>query len=129
MTTLHSFAGTDGAQPYGPVSQDTSGKLYGTATNGTGTAPDGTAFLVSTGLKPFVSFVRNRGKVGQTVGILGQGLTGTTSVTFGGAIAAFKIQSETYLTATVPAGATSGYVTVTTPTASLKSNVAFQVLP
>jgi len=129
VTTLHSFAGTDGAQPYGPVSQDTSGKLYGTATNGTGTAPDGTAFLVSTGLKPFVSFLRNRGKVGQTVGILGQGLTGTTSVTFGGAIAAFKIQSETYLTATVPDGATSGYVTVTTPTASLKSNVPFQVLP
>jgi uncharacterized repeat protein (TIGR03803 family) len=129
VTTLHSFAGTDGAQPYGPVSQDTSGKLYGTATNGTGTAPQGTLFLVSTGLKPFVRFVRNRGKAGQTVGILGQGLTGTTSVSFGEAIATFKIQSDTYLTATVPVGATSGYVAVTTPAASLKSNVPFQVLP
>jgi len=129
VTTLHSFSGTDGAQPYGPVSQDTSGNLYGTATNGTSTAPDGTAFLVLTGLKPFVSFVRNRGKVGQTVGILGQGLTDTTSVSFGGVIAAFKIRSDTYLTATVPDGASSGYVTVITPTASLKSNVPFQVLP
>jgi uncharacterized repeat protein (TIGR03803 family) len=129
VTTLHSFAGTDGAQPYGPVSQDTSGKLYGTATNGTGTAAQGTLFLVSTGLKPFVRFVRSRGKVGQTVGILGQGLTGTTSVSFGEAIATFKMRSDTYLTATVPVGATSGHVAVTTPAASLKSNVPFQVLP
>jgi uncharacterized repeat protein (TIGR03803 family) len=129
VTTLHSFAGTDGAQPYGPVSQDTNGKFYGTATNGTDTAPQGTAFLVSTGLKPFVSFVRNRAKVGQTVGILGQGLTGTTSVSFGEAIATFKIQSDTYLTAAVPVGAASGYIAVTTHTGSLKSNVPFQVLP
>jgi large repetitive protein len=111
------------------VSQHTNGKLYGTATNGTGSAPQGTAFRVSIGLKPFVSFVRNRGKVGQTVGILGQGLTGTTSVSFGEAAATFKVQSDTYLTATVPVGATSGYVAVTTPTASLKSNVPFKVLP
>src|SRR5208282_3897145 len=129
VTTLHSFKGTDGAQPYGPVSQDTSGNLYGTATNGTGTAAQGTAFLVTTGLKPFVSFVRHRGKVGQTVGILGQGLTGTTGVSFGKTTAAFQVQSDTYLTATVPVGATSGYVVVTTPTASLESNMPFQVLP
>ncbi|MFZ0686700.1 MAG: choice-of-anchor tandem repeat GloVer-containing protein [Terriglobales bacterium] len=129
VTTLHSFAGTDGAQPYGPVSQDTSGNLYGTATNGTGAAASGTAFFVSTRLEPFVAFVRNRGKVHQTVGILGQGLTGTTAVSFGDVAAAFKVQSDTYLTATVPVGATSGYVAVTTPTAALKSNVPFQVLP
>ena len=129
VTTLHSFAGTDGAQPYGPVSQDTSGNLYGTATNGTGAAASGTAFFVSTRLEPFVAFVRNRGKVHQTVGILGQGLTGTTAVSFGDVAATFKVQSDTYLTATVPDGATSGYVAVTTPTAALKSNVPFQVLP
>jgi uncharacterized repeat protein (TIGR03803 family) len=129
VTTLHSFKGTDGAQPYGPVSQDTSGNLYGTATNGTGTANDGTTFFISSGLHPFVSFVRSRGKVGQTVGILGQGLTGTTSVSFGEYSAEFKIKSDTYLTATIPDGATSAYVFVTTPTASLESNVPFQVLP
>jgi uncharacterized repeat protein (TIGR03803 family) len=129
VKTLHSFQGSDGALPYGPVSQDTSGKLYGTATNGTGPAADGTVFVVSKGLKPFVSFVQGRGKVGQSVGILGQRLTGTTSVSFAGASTTFNIQSDTYLIATVPNGATSGYVVVTTPKRSLKSNVQFQVLP
>jgi uncharacterized repeat protein (TIGR03803 family) len=129
VTTLHSFQGSDGAQPYGPVSQDTSGKLYGTATNGTGTAAQGTTFLIATGLSPFVRFVQTRGKVGQTVGILGQGLKGTTSVSFGNASATFKIISDTYLTATVPAGATTSFVTVTIPTRLLKSNLPFQVLP
>ncbi len=128
VTTLHSFAGTDGAQPYGPVSQDTNGNLYGTATNGTGGAADGTAFLVTTRLKPFVSFVQGRGKVGESIAIFGQGLTGTTGVSFGGATAAFKVKSDSYLTATVPDGATSGYVTVTTPAGSLKSRAPFQVL-
>jgi uncharacterized repeat protein (TIGR03803 family) len=129
VTTLHSFQGNDGAQPYGPVSQDTNGKLYGTATNGTGSAAQGTAFLIATGLTPFISFVQNHGRVGRTVGILGQGLKGTTNVYFGNVSATFKIISETYLTATVPAGATTAFVTVTLPTSSLKSNVPFKVLP
>jgi uncharacterized repeat protein (TIGR03803 family) len=129
VTTLHSFAGTDGAQPYGPVSQYTSGDFYGSATNGTGGASSGTAFVASTGLKAFIGFVRNRGKVRQKVGILGQGLTGTTSVSFAGTSAGFKVQSDTYLTATVPNGATSGYVVVSTSTGSLQSNVPFQVVP
>jgi len=129
LTVLHSFQGTDGAQPYGPMSQDTSGKFYGTATNGTGPASEGTVFVVSKGLKPFVSFLQSSGEVGQTIGILGQGLKKTTSVFFAGVSATFNIQSDTYLTATVPNGAMSGYVTVTTSKATLKSNVLFQVLP
>jgi hypothetical protein len=40
--------------------------------------------------------------------------------------ALFKIVSDTYLTATVPAGATTGYVTVTSGT--LTSNVPFHVI-
>jgi len=67
--------------------------------------------------------------MGQTIGILGQGFTGATSVSFGGASAPFKIRSDNYITATVPDGTTTGFVTVTTPTSSLRSNVQFQVLP
>jgi hypothetical protein len=37
------------------------------------------------------------------------------------------VQSNTYITATVPNGATTGTVTVTTADGSLKSNIAFQV--
>jgi IPT/TIG domain-containing protein len=128
VTTLHSFQGSDGAQPYGPVSQDTSGNLYGTATNGTGNASQGTAFLIATGLHPFVSFIQNRGNVSKNVGILGRGLEGTVGVYFGKTAASFKVISDTYLVARVPVGATTAFVTVVTATESLKSNVPFQVL-
>ena len=67
------------------------------------------------------------GNVGKTVEILGQGFTGTTSVSFNGAPATFKVVSATYLTATVPSGATTGFVTVVTPSGTLTSNKKFQV--
>jgi uncharacterized repeat protein (TIGR03803 family) len=129
VTTIHSFSGSDGAQPYGPVAQATNGNLYGTATNGTGAANQGTLFAISTGLSPFVGFVRNTGKIGQTVGILGQGFAGTTSVSFNGVLASFSVNSKTFITATVPAGGTSGFVKVVTPSGTLRSNVRFRVMP
>jgi hypothetical protein len=81
------------------------------------------------GLGPFVSFVRPVGKVGQTGGILGQGLTGTSSVSLNGIPASFTVVSDTFIRATVPAGATTGYVTVATPSGTLTSNVSFHVIP
>jgi hypothetical protein len=79
-------------------------------------------------LSPFVAFVSNSGSVGQTSGILGQGFTGTTSVSLNGIQANFKVISDTFIRATVPPGATTGFVTVTTPTGTLTSNVPFRVL-
>jgi uncharacterized repeat protein (TIGR03803 family) len=128
LTKLHNFQGTDGLQPYGPLSQDTNGNFYGTATYGSGTS-QGTAFVLSTGLAPFVSLLRERGKVGQTIGILGQGLMGTSSVSFGHATSTFQVKSDTYLTAIVPSGASSDVVTVITPNGTLKSSASFTVLP
>ena len=81
------------------------------------------------GLSPFVALVQRAGKVGRTGGILGQGFTGTTAVAINGIPANFKVVSDTYLMAAVPAGATTGYVTVTTPSGTLTSNVPFQVIP
>ena len=140
LTTLYSFCAQsncpDGTSPTG-LFQATDGKFYGTAVMGGG-APDcpgyptyscGTAFNLDTGLPPFVSFVRSFGKVGYTVQILGQGFTGTTSVSFHGTPATFTIKSDTSLTATVPAGASTGFVTVTTPSNTLKSNKIFRVKP
>ena len=128
LTTLHSFDGADGGSPYAGLLQATNGTFYGTTVGG-GTSIDGTVFSLSTGLGPFVAFVRAAGKVGQTGGILGQGFTGTTTVSLNGTPATFTVVSDTYIKATVPVGATSGYVTVTTPTGTLTSNVPFQVIP
>jgi hypothetical protein len=68
-------------------------------------------------------------KVGRTIKVLGQGLTGTTAVAFNGVTANFTVQSDTYLTATVPMGATTGSIIVNTPSGNLTSNKQFQVLP
>jgi uncharacterized protein (TIGR03437 family) len=67
------------------------------------------------------------GKVGKSVLILGNGLTGATGVTFNGVSAAFTVESDTYIKATVPAGATTGTVSVVTPSGTLNSNPQFVV--
>jgi uncharacterized repeat protein (TIGR03803 family) len=85
-------------------------------------------FSLDIGLNPFVAFVIPTGKAGQTAQILGQGFTGTTSVTFNGVEASgFEVVSDTYMTAVLPSGATSGSVVVVTPSGTLTSNVNFRV--
>jgi uncharacterized repeat protein (TIGR03803 family) len=137
LTTLYSFCSqtncTDGSNPEYALVQSTDGKFYGTTEGGgadcVSSGGCGTVFSLSTGLGPFVSFVRGTARVGKTVEILGQGFTGTTGVSFNGTAATFTVKSDTYLTATVPVGATTGPVTVTTPGGTLTSNVPFRVRP
>lgn len=126
FTTIHTFVGTDGKGPIG-LMQGTNGNFYG-ATVGGGGGSAGTVFGLSMGLGPFVKFVRGFGKVGQSGGILGQGFTGTTGVFLNGTPAEFTVVSGTYIQVTVPPGATTGYVTVDTPSGTLKSNVMFRVI-
>mgnify|MGYP002401987095 CR=1 FL=1 len=132
LTTLHSFDFTDGALPSAALVQATNGTFYGT-TSGGGlskcTVSCGTVFSISTGLGPFVEALPNYGTPGRTVRILGNNLAGTTSVTFNGVEAAFDIRSNTFIQTWVPSGATSGTIEVTTPSGTLSSNAAFQVLP
>lgn len=134
LTTLHNFNDSDGFSPVAALLQSTTGKFYGTTELGGDLACDphygcGTVFSLDVGLGPFVSFVHSSGKVGQMGGILGQGFTGTTNVSFNGIPANFSVKSDTFVTATVPAGATTGYVTVTAPNGTLTSNVPFNVIP
>jgi uncharacterized repeat protein (TIGR03803 family) len=130
LTTLHSFVWSDGASPEGALVQGTDGDFYGTTTRG-GANNSGTAFKLSTGLGPFVKTQTTSGKVGAPVTILGNNLTGTSSVTFNGTAAVFTVNSTgTAISTTVPAGATTGTVQVTLSGGSvLSSNVPFRVLP
>jgi uncharacterized repeat protein (TIGR03803 family) len=125
LTTLQTFGDAQGGT--GAIIQSTTGVFYGTT--GIWNAPtDGTIFSLDMGLGPFVTFVIPAGQIGQTGGILGQGFTGTTSVMLNGVPANFTVVSDTFILATVPAGATTGDVTVTTPGGVLTSNVPFRVI-
>jgi uncharacterized repeat protein (TIGR03803 family) len=117
----------DGIFPVAGLLQSTNGTFYG-STSGDGVTSNGTIFSESNGLGPFIAFVQPTGKVGKAAQILSQRLTGATSVTFNGVPAtSFKIVSDTYLTAVVPSGATTGKVVVTTPSGTLTSNVNFRI--
>ena len=123
LTTLHSFGSADGSYPLDGLVQGTDGNFYGTTWAG---GVYGTVFSISEGLRPFVKANPASGKVGTRVTILGNDLAGATSVTFNGTTARFKA-SNTYITTTVPTGATTGTVEVVTPKKTLKSNVPFRV--
>jgi len=128
---IYSFDLKTGAFPQVSLFQHTTGKLYGdTNVGGTGNpCACGVLYRLGMGLGPFVSFVGPQfsGKVGKTIEILGQGFTRTTKVSFHGLPATFTVVSDTYLTAVVPAGATSGFVTIKTPGGTLTSNKIFRV--
>ena len=128
FSVLHTFDGKTGATPEATLFQHTNGALYGDATFG-GAFNDGTFYGMAAGLRPFVRLVSKSGKAGKKIQILGQKFKGTTSVAFNGTSATYQVVSDTLLVATVPAGATSGPVAVTTPTRVLISNEAFQVIP
>ena len=132
LTTVFSFCVqsqcTDGSGSFAGLVEATNGKLYGT-TNGGGANQLGTVFSLSAGLGPFVQMLPASGKVGAAVRIQGTNLTGTTAVSFNGTSATFTVVSGAQIKTTVPGGATTGTVKVTTPHGVLTSNKAFRVTP
>jgi uncharacterized repeat protein (TIGR03803 family) len=125
---LYSFTNIVGNAPSASLVQHTNGKFYGTTAFG-GQHSYGAIYSLDMGLSPFVALVRYTGRVGQPVQILGQGLKGSTGVTVNGVAAtSFNVVSDTYMTAVVPTGATTGPVVVTTPNGTLTSNHNFQIL-
>ncbi len=138
LTTLYTFCTQsncpDGWSPLGGLLQATDGSFYGTTYvgGGCGDADEtgcGTVFDLSMGLGPFVKTLPAFGNVGAHVKILGTNLTGATAVTFRGIAATFTVVSSSEITTTVPTGATTGEVRVTTPSGTLASNVVFRVRP
>lgn len=115
--------------PWGLL-QHTDGKLYGYDILSNARQGAGAFYSLDMGLGPFITLVSSTGAVGQVVQILGQELTGSTGVTFNGVPAIkFTVVKDTFMTAVIPNGATTGPVVVTTPTGTLTSNKTFSVVP
>jgi uncharacterized repeat protein (TIGR03803 family) len=134
LSTLYNFCSksecADGSFPYAELVQGTDGIFYGTTAFGGDlicTQGCGTVFGLATGLAPFVETRPSSGNVGAAVVILGNNLTGASSVTFNGTAAKFTVVSKTEIKATIPKGATTGKVTVITPARTLSSNTVFRV--
>jgi uncharacterized repeat protein (TIGR03803 family) len=79
-------------------------------------------------VKPKItSFTPPSGPVGTPVTITGTGLLQATKVTFNKVVATFTVVSDTTITTTVPTGATTGKIAVTTPGGIANSAQSFTV--
>lgn len=130
FTDIYNFpnlGGNNNSIPDTPLFLGTDGTFYSTAEEGTDAA--GSLFSLVDGQSPFATLVLTSGTVGSQIGILGQGFSSPSVVKFNG-VAARKVTltGTTFLTATVPAGASSGFVTITTGATTLTSRYTFTVL-
>ncbi len=135
---LYDFDVTTGQNPYSTLMQHTNGLIYGgTQLGGTGGADIycnpgtcGVLYSLNIGAAPFAALESTSGRVGAKIGILGQNFSSSSVVTFGSVAATTVTRSgSTFLQATVPSGATTGSVTVTTTGATLTSSKTFRVTP
>jgi uncharacterized protein (TIGR03437 family) len=78
---------------------------------------------------PFVNrIIPATGSAGQSILLWGSHLVGATSVSFNGvAAAAFQVNSTQAVVAAVPAGATTGPVTITTANGSFTTTQSFTI--
>ncbi len=146
--TLQATDVENSALTYTIVASPTHGSLSGTAPNLTYTpttnysgadsftfrANDGAAnsntATVSITVNPgpaITSFTPTSGIAGTVVTITGLNFTGATQVKFNGTAATFTVNSNTQISATAPAGVTTGKISVTTPDGTATSTANFTV--
>lgn len=98
-----------------------------TVTNPMGTATTAASFFVAG--PTITSFSPASGGAGTTVSIVGSGFTGVSAVRFNGRSAAsFALVDDAHVTAVVPQGATTGRISVVTPSGTGLSSGNFTVL-
>ena len=101
------------------------GKIQVTTAEGTAISTD--VFTVTIPAPVITHFTPSSGEVGTLVTITGANFTGTTSTRFNGVSATFSVESGSEIRATVPAGASTGKITVTTAAGTATSADDFTV--
>ncbi len=103
----------------------TTGTVSVTTSFGTGTGPTFTVVPTPT----LTGFTPASASAGAQVTLTGTNLTGTTSITFGGIPSlSFTVTSATQVVATVPAGAASGLISLTTPGGTVSTATSFTLI-
>jgi uncharacterized repeat protein (TIGR03803 family) len=131
------FDGANGDSPLAGVIQAADGsfvgttELGGTISGGSSKFADGTVWTLDAGLPapaPAVTLLNSTsGKAGSSVLVNGRNFIGTTAVSFNGVSAAFQVLNSQFVSATVPAGATTGAVTVANAGGKATSTQTFTV--
>jgi uncharacterized repeat protein (TIGR03803 family) len=108
-----------------PAGAASTGNIVVTTPNGTSTKGTFTVAPAPTmtGIHP------GSGHVGAAVSLTGANFTGVTSFLFNGKPAQFTVASPTLIYTTVPQGATTGPVKITSPGGTATSSISFQVTP
>jgi uncharacterized repeat protein (TIGR03803 family) len=126
---IYSFISGTGSLPFATLRQHTNGVFYGEATTG-GALGHGSIFSFALAYPPFVILQPSSGRVSQPVGILGSGLQGTGTVAFFNRhYPLFTVVSDGYVTTSVPNGAITGTVEVTSFSHIFESIQKFRVIP
>ncbi len=102
----------------------TTGKIVVTTSAGTSTSAENfTIYPAVTSMAPMI------GRVGDVVTIIGSTFIEITAVLFDGVESSYIVDSATMITATVPAGAHTGKITVMAGSKEALSDLDFMVLP
>jgi uncharacterized repeat protein (TIGR03803 family) len=131
------FDGANGDSPEAGLIQAADGTFLGTTTlggtisGGSNGFADGTVWTLNAGLPapaPAIILLNSTsGSVGSTVLINGHNFISTTAVSFNGVSASFQVLNTQFVSATVPAGATTGPITVTNLGGTATSTQSFNV--
>jgi len=138
FVTVYDGAGTGGTVLFGPSSgsglppviTSLSGPLTILFTSDgsvIGAGFNATITCISSPAPTVTGFSPTGGCIGTQVTITGTNFTGATQVRFNGVLAAFTVVNSTTITATVPAGASSGLISVTNASGTGSSANAFTV--
>jgi uncharacterized repeat protein (TIGR03803 family) len=133
FTLLYSMGDPDGYKAL-DLTEGPDGNMYGNTEHGGGSNASlgvgtGVVYELKTLLPLLTSFSPTSGGVGSKVTLNGVNFTDTTSVRFNGKSATFSVTSDSKLVATVPAGATTGPITIITSNGSIASTSSFTVIP